>query len=216
MPSSASIPRVRGGWLRHCCNPPSSCLSPGPGCEGDSPSRTPLQSGDVSAHSCVPAPACPCALWPQSSHLDSGPAARAGRAQSSCLSQVVCMSFFDIVLDFILMDAFEDLESPPASVLAVLRNRWLSDSFKETVGGRPAPSTHSHALPPWPWAPRLGSPPLRQQSPRWAGLPPLRRAGQSGLCPGGGPIALGTPLGPVCCAFSFHAVVSLLLVLSCR
>lgn len=52
------------------------------------------------------------------------------------------MSFFDIVLDFILMDAFEDLESPPASVLAVLRNRWLSDSFKETVGGRPAPSTH--------------------------------------------------------------------------
>lgn len=46
---------------------------------------------------------------------------------------VVCMSFFDIVLDFILMDAFEDLESPPASVLAVLRNRWLSDSFKETA-----------------------------------------------------------------------------------
>ncbi|XP_068012140.1 mitoguardin 2 isoform X1 [Melanerpes formicivorus] len=46
---------------------------------------------------------------------------------------VVCMSFFDIVLDFILMDAFEDLESPPSSVLAVLRNRWLSDSFKETA-----------------------------------------------------------------------------------
>ncbi|XP_078502392.1 mitoguardin 2 isoform X2 [Lissotriton helveticus] len=46
---------------------------------------------------------------------------------------VVCMSFFDIALDFILMDAFEDLESPPSSVLAVLRNRWLSDSFKETA-----------------------------------------------------------------------------------
>nr|ACA57901.1 hypothetical protein [Plecturocebus moloch] len=46
---------------------------------------------------------------------------------------VVCMSFFDIVLDFILMDAFEDLENPPASVIAVLRNRWLSDSFKETA-----------------------------------------------------------------------------------
>ncbi|XP_037060485.1 mitoguardin 2 isoform X3 [Peromyscus leucopus] len=46
---------------------------------------------------------------------------------------VACMSFFDIVLDFILMDAFEDLESPPSSVLAVLRNRWLSDSFKETA-----------------------------------------------------------------------------------
>ncbi|XP_061912781.1 mitoguardin 2 [Entelurus aequoreus] len=46
---------------------------------------------------------------------------------------VVCMSFFDIVLDFILMDAFEDLENPPSSVVAVLRNRWLSDSFKETA-----------------------------------------------------------------------------------
>lgn len=49
------------------------------------------------------------------------------------------MSFFDIVLDFILMDAFEDLENPPSSVLAVLRNRWLSDSFKETVGVHPFP-----------------------------------------------------------------------------
>lgn len=48
-------------------------------------------------------------------------------------AQVVCMNFFDIVLDFILMDAFEDLENPPTSVVAVLRNRWLSDSFKETV-----------------------------------------------------------------------------------
>ncbi|XP_077478937.1 mitoguardin 2 isoform X2 [Stigmatopora argus] len=46
---------------------------------------------------------------------------------------VVCMSFFDIVLDFILMDAFEDLDNPPSSVVAVLRNRWLSDSFKETA-----------------------------------------------------------------------------------
>ncbi|XP_040261570.1 mitoguardin 2 [Bufo bufo] len=46
---------------------------------------------------------------------------------------VVCMNFFDIALDFILMDAFEDLENPPSSVIAVLRNRWLSDSFKETA-----------------------------------------------------------------------------------
>ncbi|XP_058437815.1 mitoguardin 2 isoform X1 [Marmota monax] len=56
---------------------------------------------------------------------------------------VVCMSFFDIVLDFILMDAFEDLENPPSSVLAVLRNRWLSDSFKETVGHCPTPNLTS-------------------------------------------------------------------------
>lgn len=53
--------------------------------------------------------------------------------------KVAYMSFFDIVLDFMLMDAFEDLENPPSSVLAVLRNRWLSDSFKETVGAHPFP-----------------------------------------------------------------------------
>lgn len=43
------------------------------------------------------------------------------------------MTFYDIVLDFILMDAFDDLENPPSSVIAVIQNRWLSNSFKETV-----------------------------------------------------------------------------------
>lgn len=43
------------------------------------------------------------------------------------------MTFYDIVMDYILMDAFEDLESPPASVIAVIQNRWLSKGFKETV-----------------------------------------------------------------------------------
>lgn len=47
--------------------------------------------------------------------------------------QVKCMTFYDIVLDFILMDAFDDLENPPSSVIAVIQNRWLSNSFKETV-----------------------------------------------------------------------------------
>ena len=43
------------------------------------------------------------------------------------------MSFYDIVLDFILMDAFDDLANPPSTVLAVVQNRWLSNGFKETV-----------------------------------------------------------------------------------
>ncbi|GFS21519.1 mitoguardin 2 [Elysia marginata] len=45
---------------------------------------------------------------------------------------VRCMSFYDIVLDFILMDAFDDLANPPSSVLTVVQNRWLSNGFKET------------------------------------------------------------------------------------
>jgi len=40
------------------------------------------------------------------------------------------LTFYDIILDFIFLDAFEDLEAPPASVLAVTQNRWLSNSFK--------------------------------------------------------------------------------------
>ncbi|XP_023941567.2 mitoguardin [Bicyclus anynana] len=46
---------------------------------------------------------------------------------------VKVVSFYDVVLDYILLDAFEDLAAPPASVLAVVRNRWLSDGFKESA-----------------------------------------------------------------------------------
>ncbi|CAG5116612.1 unnamed protein product [Candidula unifasciata] len=43
------------------------------------------------------------------------------------------MSFYDIVLDFILMDAFDDLANPPSTVITVVQNRWLSNGFKETA-----------------------------------------------------------------------------------
>lgn len=89
-------------------------------------------------------------------------------SEHCCPPQVVCMSFFDIVLDFILMDAFEDLENPPSSVLAVLRNRWLSDSFKETVRGRPTPRhTHTHVTLRVRLGIKAGSPPIREQSRHW-------------------------------------------------
>lgn len=42
-------------------------------------------------------------------------------------------TFYDIVLDFILMDAFDDLANPPASVTSVTLNRWLSNGLKETA-----------------------------------------------------------------------------------
>lgn len=46
---------------------------------------------------------------------------------------VKAMTFFDVVMDYILMDAFDDLDNPPSSVTAVIQNRWLSNGFKETV-----------------------------------------------------------------------------------
>ncbi|XP_054282090.1 mitoguardin-like [Macrosteles quadrilineatus] len=46
---------------------------------------------------------------------------------------VKAMTFYDVVMDYILMDAFEDLDTPPASVTAVVQNRWLSNGFKESA-----------------------------------------------------------------------------------
>uniref|UniRef100_H9H9P6 Mitoguardin 1 n=1 Tax=Monodelphis domestica TaxID=13616 RepID=H9H9P6_MONDO len=46
---------------------------------------------------------------------------------------VKTLNFYDIVLDFILMDSFEDLENPPTSIQNVVNNRWLNSSFKETA-----------------------------------------------------------------------------------
>lgn len=46
---------------------------------------------------------------------------------------VKAMTFYDIALDFIILDAFKDLDSPPGSVLAVINNRFLSNGFKETA-----------------------------------------------------------------------------------
>ncbi|XP_075038049.1 mitoguardin 1 isoform X2 [Mixophyes fleayi] len=43
------------------------------------------------------------------------------------------VNFYDIVLDFIVMDSLEDLENPPLSIQNVVKNRWLNSSFKETA-----------------------------------------------------------------------------------
>lgn len=43
------------------------------------------------------------------------------------------MSFYDVLLDFILLDAFDDLETPPYSVATAVQNRWLSARIKETA-----------------------------------------------------------------------------------
>ncbi|XP_063241749.1 mitoguardin [Bacillus rossius redtenbacheri] len=53
--------------------------------------------------------------------------------QELSLKGVKAMTFYDIVLDFILMDAFDDLDSPPSTLTAVVYNRWLSNGFKETA-----------------------------------------------------------------------------------
>jgi len=43
------------------------------------------------------------------------------------------MSFYDIALDFILLDSFDDIANPPTTVTAVMQNRWLTDGMKQSV-----------------------------------------------------------------------------------
>ncbi|KAM5147957.1 mitoguardin 1 [Mantella aurantiaca] len=43
------------------------------------------------------------------------------------------MNFYDVFLDFIVIDSLEDLENPPLSIQNVVKNRWLNSSFKETA-----------------------------------------------------------------------------------
>ena len=50
-----------------------------------------------------------------------------------CLLQVTDLSFYDVLLDFVLLGAFDDLATPPYSVATAVQNRWLSARIKETV-----------------------------------------------------------------------------------
>jgi hypothetical protein len=38
---------------------------------------------------------------------------------------VLHMNFYDMALDFLVMDSFDDLESPPSAIMAVMQNSWL-------------------------------------------------------------------------------------------
>ncbi|RMX41349.1 hypothetical protein pdam_00012792 [Pocillopora damicornis] len=46
---------------------------------------------------------------------------------------VVEISFYDVLLDFVLLDAFDDLATPPYTVATAVQNRWLSARIKETA-----------------------------------------------------------------------------------
>ena len=43
---------------------------------------------------------------------------------------VKVVNFYDVVLDLMLLEAFELLANPPSQVLTVTRHRWLSNDFK--------------------------------------------------------------------------------------
>ena len=48
--------------------------------------------------------------------------------------QVGAMNVYDIALDFVLLDAFDDLENPPSAFVSVLKNTWITNGMKKSVG----------------------------------------------------------------------------------
>ncbi|VDK59278.1 unnamed protein product [Anisakis simplex] len=47
--------------------------------------------------------------------------------------RVADLSFWDVMLDFVLMDSFDDLARPPPAVYAVTKNMFLSHSMKDST-----------------------------------------------------------------------------------
>eukprot|EP00124_Ichthyophonus_hoferi_P001704 Ihof_evm10s96 gene=Ihof_evmTU10s96 len=47
--------------------------------------------------------------------------------------RVVQGGFYDVALDYALMDSFSDLESPPAFVIAIMENKWLPLAMKNAA-----------------------------------------------------------------------------------
>ncbi len=43
------------------------------------------------------------------------------------------LNFFDIYIDFIVIESFKELDNVPGAITAVLNNSWLSAGFKESA-----------------------------------------------------------------------------------
>lgn len=43
------------------------------------------------------------------------------------------LNLWDVLFDFVIIDAFEDLRKPPSSITALIKNSWLGYSMKEAA-----------------------------------------------------------------------------------
>lgn len=43
------------------------------------------------------------------------------------------MNIYDVALDFLLLDAFDDLADPPQALSSALQNSWFSEWMKQSV-----------------------------------------------------------------------------------
>lgn len=45
--------------------------------------------------------------------------------------RVPCLNVFDIVIDFCLLDSFDDLDKPPAAITSIIGNSWISQGIRK-------------------------------------------------------------------------------------
>ncbi|CAG2114311.1 unnamed protein product [Medioppia subpectinata] len=54
-----------------------------------------------------------------------------GIREEIAVRHIPALTFYDLVLDYIILDSFDDVENPPSAVSSVASNRWLSAGFRE-------------------------------------------------------------------------------------
>jgi len=47
--------------------------------------------------------------------------------------RVPCLNVFDIVIDFCLLDSFDDLDKPPAAITSIIGNSWISQGIRKSM-----------------------------------------------------------------------------------
>jgi hypothetical protein len=48
--------------------------------------------------------------------------------------RVPCLSYYDVAIDFLLLDAFDDVDSPPGPVAKFVESTWVPAYAKRAVG----------------------------------------------------------------------------------
>lgn len=43
------------------------------------------------------------------------------------------INLWDVLFDFVILDAFDDLKKPPSAIVALVKNNWFSQSMKEST-----------------------------------------------------------------------------------
>lgn len=49
------------------------------------------------------------------------------------LRKIPVLSFYDLVVDYIILESLDDLENPPSMVASIVSNKWVSSKFRQSA-----------------------------------------------------------------------------------